>query len=163
MSTKDQTTPDWPPKLAVCVGTVVLQGDRALLVRQAEGHALAGQWSIPWGVVDPDETPESAALRETEEEAGVKASMEGLIGLQNLRQEGWIALVFLCHHISGDPEPDGGIETDAAAYFSLDEIVSSDEPIEPWCEWLLRRVLTGDYHFVPSERNNPYTPRLSFF
>ena len=33
---------EWPPKLAVCVGTVVLQDKKVLFIRQAEGQSLAG-------------------------------------------------------------------------------------------------------------------------
>ncbi|MDH5508536.1 MAG: NUDIX domain-containing protein [Anaerolineae bacterium] len=153
----------WPPKIAVCVGTVVLQGDRVLLVRQAEGHPLAGQWSIPWGLVDADEAPEAAALRETQEEAGIQAEIEGLLGLQNLSTDGWIALIFLCRHAAGEPTDDGGVETDAAGYFSLEEMEKLGEPIETWCAWLVRRVLAGDYTLVPPQPHNPYHPRLAFF
>jgi len=45
--------PDWPPRIAVCIGAMVLNQEQALLVRQAEGHHPVEQWSIPWGVVDP--------------------------------------------------------------------------------------------------------------
>src|SRR4030042_7074177 len=91
----------WPPKMAVCVGTIVLQDKRVLFIRQAEGHSLAGQWSIPWGVVDNGETPEDAALRETYEESGIKAEIDGLLGIQNLRTPGWLGIIFICHHIGG--------------------------------------------------------------
>ena len=161
--TTQQSRADWPPKITVCVGTVVLQEERALFVRQAKGHSLEGQWSIPWGIVDPGESPDAAALRETLEEGGVSASIKGLLGVQNLREEGWVALLFLCRHVSGTPEPDGGVETDGARYFSLEEMEAFDEPFEPWCEWLVRRVLRGAYHLIPPEENNPYRPRVAFF
>ncbi len=148
--------------MVVCVGAVVLNEGRALFVRQAKGHALARQWSIPWGVVDPGESPESAALRETEEESGIVAEIEGLLGFQNLPQAGWIGLVFLCRHAGGLPRSDGGIETDRAAYFSPAEMDALGEPFEVWCEWLVRRVLRGEYRLVPPELSNPYQPRLAF-
>ena len=157
-----QSQPDWPPRMVVCVGTVVLKDNRALLVRQAPGHALAGRWSIPWGIVDPDETPEAAALRETSEEAGIKAGIDGLLGIQNLPRQGWVAIIFLCHHLSGTPTPDGDIETDRAAYFSLEELSTLEEPIEEWCAWLVRRVLQGDYRTIPPRAENPFHPRLAF-
>ena len=153
----------WPPKIVVCVGTIVLQGERALFVRQAKGHPLEGQWSIPWGIVDPGESPDEAALRETLEEGGVTARIEGLIGVQNLRREGWVAIVFLCRHLSGTPVSDGGVETDGAGYFSAAEMDAFDEPFEEWCEWLVRRVLNGEYHLIPPEEINPYRPRVAFF
>jgi ADP-ribose pyrophosphatase YjhB (NUDIX family) len=147
--------------MVVCVGTVVLQARRVLFVRQAEGHALAGQWSIPWGVTDEGEWPEDAALRETYEESSIRAEIDGLIGIQNLHRAGWIAIVFLCHHIEGKPVPDG-VETDRAAYFSLEEMASFEEPFEPWCEWLARRVLMGEYTVISYEPGNPYHPRGAF-
>jgi ADP-ribose pyrophosphatase YjhB (NUDIX family) len=163
MAEQQPGTPDWPPRIVACVGTVVLQGERALWVRQARGHSLEGQWSIPWGIVDPGESPAAAALRETQEEGGIVAEIEGLLGVQDLRREGWVALVFLCRHVGGTPTSDGGIETDQAAYFSLAEMDALDEPFEPWCEWLVRRVLRGKHHLVPPEPDNPYRPRLAFF
>jgi len=162
MTEDEQSQQDWPPRMVVCVGTVVLQNNRALLVRQAPGHALAGRWSIPWGIVDQDETPEAAALRETSEEAAIKADIDGLLGIQNLSRRGWVAIIFLCHHLSGTPTPDGGIETDRADYFSLEELSNLEEPIEEWCEWLVRRVLQGDHRTIPPRAENPFRPRLAF-
>ena len=163
MANQEQMSKEWPPRLAVCVGAVVLHDNRALFVRQARGHPLEGQWSIPWGVVDLGESPESAAIRETEEESGIKVKVEGLLGFQNLRQEGWIALLFLCQHVHGEPKSDGGFETDAAAYFSMEEMERFKEPFDPWCEWLVRRVLNGEYHLIPMQLDNPYHPHLAFF
>lgn len=144
----------WPPKMAVFVGTVVLRGQRVLFVRQAEGHSLAGQWSIPWGVIDNGESPEDAALRETYEESGIEAEIEGLLGIQDLQREGWLGIAFLCRHVEGDPVPDG-VETDKAGYFSLEDIDAMGGPFEPWCEWLARRVLRGEHTVIVSEPNNP--------
>jgi 8-oxo-dGTP diphosphatase len=162
MANKRQGSSARPSKTVVCVGTVVLQGNRALFVRQAKGHSLEGQWSIPWGIVDPGESPDNAALRETREESGITAEIEGLLGIQNLPEEGWVGIVFFCRHVSGVPVSDGGVETDRAAYFSLDEMSAFDEPFEPWCEWLVRRVLRGEHHPIPLELDNPYHPRSAF-
>ena len=150
-----------PPKMVVCVGAVVLRGERVLLVRQAEGHSLAGQWSIPWGFVDPGEFPNNAALRETYEESGIEAEIEGLLGVQELPEAGWLGIVFLCRHVEGIPKSDGH-ETDSAAYFSLGELDSFDEPVETWCEWLARRVLAGEHETIPLRLDNPYRPRSAF-
>lgn len=161
MTGRTQVSTEWPPRMVVCVGAVVLQGERALFVRQAPGHALEGQWSIPWGIVDADEPPEAATLRETREESGITVEIVGLLGIQNLHQPGWLSVVFLGRHLDGTPTPDG-IETDRTAYFSLEQMDAFDEPFEPWCEWLVRRVLQGDYRCIPPEPNNPYDPHLAF-
>ncbi len=151
----------WPPKMVVCVGAIVLQYKKVLFVRQAKGQSLAGQWSIPWGVVDNEESPEDATLRETYEESGIKAEIDGLLGIQNLPTQGWLGIIFLCHPVGGRPITDG-VETDQAAYFSLKEMDSFEEPFEPWCKWLARRVLTGKYKTIHFEPGNPYHPRRAF-
>jgi ADP-ribose pyrophosphatase YjhB (NUDIX family) len=162
MTNPTHNTQGWLPSLVACAGAVVLQGKQALFVRQAVGASLEGQWSIPWGLINPAETPEAAALRETREESAIEAEVEGLLGIQNLPQSGWLGIIFLCRHISGTPTSDGGIETDQAAYLSLEQMDALAEPFEPWCEWLVRRVLQGEYHIMRPERDNPYQPRLAF-
>jgi ADP-ribose pyrophosphatase YjhB (NUDIX family) len=147
--------------MVVCVGTIVLQKKKVLFVRQAKGHSLAGQWSIPWGIVDNNESPGDAALRETHEESGVKAKINGLLGIQDLPTKGWLGIIFLCHHVGGKPVSDK-VETDKAAYFSLGEIDTFEEPFEPLCKWIARRVLTGKYTTIRCEPNNPYHPRRAF-
>jgi len=130
-------------------GTVTVRGNRALFVSQTYG-SIKGQWGIPWGVVEAGESPEVAALRETREEGGVVARVEGLIGLQCVSWESAVGLVFLCRHVSGEPMPDGE-ETDQAAYLSLEEMDAADQSFAPWSEWLVRRVLCGEYHRIPVE------------
>jgi 8-oxo-dGTP diphosphatase len=106
-------------KTELFVGAVVRRDDDVLLVRQSVGHSLAGQWTIPWGRVDAGESPMAAVIREVREEAGVEAAVEGLLGVQELPepQEGGVALVYLCRHLSGDLIP-RDTETDAARYYS---------------------------------------------
>jgi ADP-ribose pyrophosphatase YjhB (NUDIX family) len=158
--TGKETSP-WPLKMAVCVGAVVLHKKRILFIRQAQGHSLAGQWSIPWGLVNEDETPEDAVLRETVEESGITVVVDGLLGIQNLRSPGWLGVIFACHAVAGEPKPDE-VETDRAAFFSLEEILSFAEPFEPWCKWLALRVLCGKYSVIPEELGTPYAPRKAF-
>jgi putative (di)nucleoside polyphosphate hydrolase len=55
-------------------GVIVTDGARLLL-----GHATRfPRWDIPKGLVEPDETPLQAALRELREEAGLTAEAEAL-------------------------------------------------------------------------------------
>jgi ADP-ribose pyrophosphatase YjhB (NUDIX family) len=146
----------------ICVGAVVTKDDQVLLVRQAKGHPLEGQWSIPWGYVDEDEFPDVAVYRETLEESDVEVEILGLIGIQELHDQGWIAIAFLCKYVQGSPTADHNGETDRAGFFSLDEIDKLGEPIEPWCEWIVRRVLEGKHIVIPMEIDNPYAPLKSF-
>jgi len=148
---------------AICVGAVVLMDHRVLLVRQATGHQLEGQWTIPWGRIGNGESPAGAVVRETREEGGVSAGVEGLLGVQELPSpwDGQIGILYLCRHLDGEPRPDAH-ETDAARYFSPAEIEGMKEPIEPLSRWLSLRVLQGDYTSIPENSNNPFTPSLGF-
>jgi 8-oxo-dGTP diphosphatase len=166
-----QFSPDFPPKMIVCVGSVVLRANKVLFARQSYGEMLKGRWTLPWGFVqgeDPStyfDPPHVAALRETREEAGVVAEVEGLLGIQNARRskEGdpRLYILFLCRHVSGEPIPDNQ-ETDRAAYFSLEELKGIREDVDPFCYWLATRVLQGHYTLVPPEPENPYAPHLAF-
>ena len=150
-----------PPKLFVCVGSVVLKNEQVLFIRQAKGESLEGQWSIPWGFVDSNETPEDAAIRETLEESGIQAKIDGFLGFQNLPQTGWIGLVFLCRHLEGVPKADN-IETDKAVYFSKNELLNMDQPIEQWCRWIALRILDNEYSLIRAVEENPYQPKIAF-
>ena len=171
MTEQGQPWTNFPPKMQVCVGSIVLREDRVLFVRQAYGKTLKNKWTVPWGFVQGEDErtyydpPHVAALRETLEEGGVVAEVDGLLGIQNpsKSQEGdpRLYLLFLCHHVSGEPTPDGR-ETNQAAYFSLDELRDIREEVNRFCYWLATRVLQGQYTLVPPEPENPYAPHLAF-
>lgn len=147
----------------VFVGAVVRKDECILLVRQSPGHPLEGQWTIPWGRIEAGESPAAAALRETREEGAVEARLEGLIGLQELPAplDGCFALVFMCAHARGEPEADGR-ETDAARYFSDGDFAKLSEPIEPWSDWLVRRIFAGRYVLIRQDESGPFHPKSAF-
>jgi ADP-ribose pyrophosphatase YjhB (NUDIX family) len=171
MTEQSQLTPEYPPRMVVCVGSIVLREDKVLFARQTYGETLKGKWTLPWGFVqgeDPstyDDPPHVAALRETWEEAGIVAEVDGLLGIQEASRskEGHprVYLLYLCHHVRGDPTPDDR-ETDRAAYFSLDELRERQQDVDHFCYWLAMRVLRGQHTVVPPEPENPYAPHLAF-
>ena len=124
---------------------------------------MAGQWTVPWGRIEAGESPAAAALREVREEAGVNAEVEGLLGVQELpgRWAGWIALVYLCQHIDGNLIPMDS-ETDAAVYYSLSELDALNEPMEPWSDWLIRRVFASRYTLTRIDPTSPLQPGAAF-
>ena len=60
---------NWKPK-DVAVLSFVLRGGEALLIRKKRGLG-AGKINAPGGRIEPGETPEAAAIRESQEEVGV--------------------------------------------------------------------------------------------
>jgi len=150
-------------QIIICVAAIVRHADQILLVRQARGHSLQGQWTVPWGRLEAGESPADTATREAREEGGVQAEVEGLLGVQELPElwRGWIALAYLCRHVSGDAHPDGE-ETDAAHYFRASELEALTEPIEPWSAWLIRRVFAGRFQVIGRDATNPFKEAPGF-
>ncbi|MGH1423639.1 MAG: (deoxy)nucleoside triphosphate pyrophosphohydrolase [Pseudooceanicola sp.] len=56
--------------LVSAVALIDIDG-RVLLAQRPEGKSMAGLWEFPGGKVEPDETPESALIRELQEELGI--------------------------------------------------------------------------------------------
>jgi len=107
----------FPPRMPVVVSAAVQRADELLFTRYTYGP-FKGQWTFPSGYVDVGEQPDAAAVRETLEEAGVVAEIEGMIAAMTMVWDGepMLYLVFLARYVSGDPEPDG-VEIDRAAFF----------------------------------------------
>ncbi len=126
-------TPDFILELRRHVGTmplslsgvtaVVLRGDEVLLGRRSDTGAL----TPITGIVDPQEEPADAAVRETLEEAGVVARATRLtwvhqiprVVYDNGDQSDYLDLVFRCEWVSGDPYPADGEMTEVG-WFPLD-------------------------------------------
>jgi ADP-ribose pyrophosphatase YjhB (NUDIX family) len=60
------------------VKVVLRRGEDVLLVRHAYGRR--SEWDLPGGFMGTDESPEEAALREVEEELGVRAQSAVALG-----------------------------------------------------------------------------------
>ena len=58
--------------IVLVAAVVLIDADcRVLLAQRPPGKHLAGLWEFPGGKVQPDETPESALIRELAEELGI--------------------------------------------------------------------------------------------
>jgi len=68
-----------PSRPVVCVGAVVVDDDRLLLIRRAQPPS-AGFWSVPGGRVEPGETLAQAVVRELAEETGLEGVCGSLLG-----------------------------------------------------------------------------------
>ena len=146
----------------VGVGGAVVNDNKLLLVRRLSrrGH---GNWQIPGGFVEQNETIELAVVREVEEEAGVTAVVQGVLGVRNrFDEEGGNSLyiVMRLSPQSGNPNPDMK-EVDQAKYFSLTEIQALEQ-ISPVNIEVAQRALAQDYHLLFAQKidhpdRGPYT------
>ena len=126
------------------VGGAVVRQDRLLLVRRCSRHGR-GNWQLPGGFIEPDETIEQAVVREIKEETCVDAEVTAVLGLRSRydpESGNGIYVVLVLRPIGGEPQPDGR-EVDRAAYFTLDDIRELT-PLPPVNWEIAQRVLSPD-------------------
>jgi ADP-ribose pyrophosphatase YjhB (NUDIX family) len=107
----------------VGVGGAVVHEDRLLLVRRASRRGR-GNWQVPGGFIEPDETIEQAVIREVMEESRVKTEVRGVLGIRNRYDpdvDNSLYVVLLLNPLDTKPQPDNH-EVDRAGFFSLEEI-----------------------------------------
>lgn len=96
--------------------------DRILLAKRSIEPKL-GQWCLPGGFMELDETPEECALRELKEETGLSGRIVHLLGVTTSpnRQYGTVLMLgFLIDRVSGTITP--GDDVSEAAYFRHDSL-----------------------------------------
>jgi len=66
------TGPEADPLIVLVVAVALIDVDgRVLIAQRPEGKKMAGLWEFPGGKVDPGEAPETALIRELNEELGI--------------------------------------------------------------------------------------------
>jgi len=99
------------------------------------------QWTLPMGRIEPGESVRDAVVREVREEAGLVVTDPELTGVytdpatqvfdtpEGPRQ--YLAHVFRCARVGGDPEPHGA-ETTAVDFFPVGDYPDDLEPSDDW-------------------------------
>ena len=113
-----------PRRPELCVGAVVIDDGALCLIRRGHGPA-GGRWSLPGGRVEWGETLEEAAVRELEEETGLVAVCDELVG--------WVELIDDDHHylvmdfsmvLMSIEDPIAGSDAAEVAWVPLGEVVT---------------------------------------
>lgn len=114
-----------PNRPEVCVGAVVVDRDRRLLLVERGRPPAVGRWSVPGGRVETGETLADAVVREVREETGLAVRCGPLIG--------WVERIDEDHHfviLDFRAELDGaeaqevvaGDDASAVAWVGLDSL-----------------------------------------
>jgi len=119
---------------------------RLLLVRQRD----SGVWSTPGGLVEPDERPADAVVRETWEETGLLVAPERVLGVyggpefvvryRHGDEAQYVVVAFGCTVTGGVLRPDSE-ETVAAQYWAAADAATL--PLSPWLRAVWPAVYAG--------------------
>ena len=111
---QDGSPGDPLPSVLVVAGALVDADGRVLIARRPAGKRMAGLWEFPGGKVAPGETPESALIRELQEELGIdtRESCLAPIAFASHRYEDFHLLMplYVCRVWKGAPSPREGQE-----------------------------------------------------
>lgn len=96
-------------RLLHVVAAALIDGDGLILLQQRPpGGTLAGLWEFPGGKIDPGETPETALVRELEEELGISTHASCLapaaFASEPLGDKHLVMLLYVCRKWSGIPQ-----------------------------------------------------------
>ncbi|MBD0694715.1 NUDIX hydrolase [Streptomyces sp. CBMA123] len=133
-----QTAEDRP---GIAAAIVVHEG-RVLMVRRrvSEGRL---SWQFPAGKIEPGESPEDAAVRETAEETGLRVAAIKVLGERLHPETGrWMSYT-ACEIISGTAVVTDTRELDAFAWVALPEITEYVpygifEPVQAYLDIVLK-------------------------
>ncbi len=100
---------EYPERPLVGVGAVIAEADRVVLVRRA-AEPMAGEWSIPGGLLELGETLRAGAAREALEETGLQVEpgevlevLDRIVPDANGRPRYHYVLIdFLCRRVGGE-------------------------------------------------------------
>lgn len=111
---------------------MIVRDGQVLLGRRSDN----GRLTPVTGIVDPGEEPADAAVREAEEEAGVRIRADRLawvhqiprVTYDNGDQSDYLDLTFACSWISGDPVPVDGEMTEVGWHpvAEVDDILDAE-------------------------------------
>lgn len=105
-------------------------GPQVLLHRRSD----TGRWSLPSGIVEPDEQPAAALAREVLEETGVEVTVERLVLLvtdpeisyANGDRCQYVSLTFRCRYVAGQAVV-ADDESTEVGWFALDALPELDD------------------------------------
>ena len=122
----------YPERPFLAASVAVFRGGKVLLAQRAQG-AGAGNFSLPGGMVETGERLEEAALRELDEETGLRARILGFVDVieiiihdqaSRVRNHA-VVMAFAAEWLAGEPT----IGPEAADFRWVDPLAPGDLPM----------------------------------
>lgn len=146
---------EYPSFAIAAVGAVLIRNGMILLVKRGYPPG-AGLWAIPGGVIEPGEGIAEAALRELEEETGLRAKPLGVVHILNNivfdKEEKvkyhylLIDILFDPNTIEGTPRPGGDVL--AVDWINIDEALTRIN-VSRTTKKLLYKVKQAGLSYIP--------------
>jgi len=121
-------------------GCVVFKGDKVLLLRRSTKEtSMHGMYELPGGKLEENETPKETAIVETQEEAGIRVSINKTLvphtddGMKKV-YHGFTASV------SEDVEPVLSEEHDEYKWITIEDALTMKEPLSHHAEFLFGQL-----------------------
>jgi len=136
---------EYPAAPVVCVGGVIVQDGRAVIVRRGQ-EPRKGEWSLPGGLVELGESLIDATRREMKEETGLDVEVGALVEMfdrihhdaEGRIRYHFVIIDYLCLPVGGTLV--AGSDVDDARWVSLEEV--DQYAINPHAAAVLQRGLT---------------------
>lgn len=120
---------EYPETPLVGVGAIIIDNGHVALVKRGRAP-LAGQWSIPGGLLEVGETLRACAEREVREETGLTVEIGELLGVfdrvvpdaDGHIQYHYVLIDFACRRISGELQ--AADDAEDARWFRSEELAA---------------------------------------
>ena len=131
----------------IVVGGVIEKDGKFLLVQEAK-KPFSGQWNLPAGRLEIDESVFDGAKREIEEETGYKVELTGIVQISNKTltieslnvKDSLIRIIFSTKILSGDINYNPS-ELLAVKWFTYDEILNMKDKLRG-SNWIINAIET---------------------
>ncbi len=110
---------------AAASDAIIVDEKRSVLLVKRKNEPGKGKWATPGGFIEDGESAEEAAVREAEEETGVAAKVQKLIGVfssPSRDPRGTISIAYLCTPLEKAKKEKAGSDAQEAKWFPLEKL-----------------------------------------
>lgn len=104
------------------VAALIRNENNELLLVKRRIPPGAGNWALPSGFIEIEESPERACLRELKEETNLKGRIRKLLGVYTQRSKMYKKVLIIAYEVDAHGELRAASDTEDAKYFPIDNL-----------------------------------------